>query len=553
MSSDDSGGFLSKVARLVRRPGAGWADSGPGSAGGLSDRQALKEAIERKKRNDFVRKREFDMLRAIRRREQGAREQIARPSFFQSSQPSHGDGRELTIRKIDEIEAQMSTHWWQQKPGDESHAPERLQAPATRTPAGAGGPAHLQAQAFDTTSDWGGTIQGPQLTTQPATDDQWPAAPRRARRLDAATSLPVTFGDEGASLDGGVAETPTAWAGLARQLCREVPALEAAAVHFINDDDAQAEKLLRDAVQQAGAGDGRALALSILLDFYRATDRRADYEACLDTWTQAGVAAKALPAWQALGDGGDPRGASGADLPVWVCPPQFDAKALASLQSYADATGATRVLDWSVLSSADPDSAAKLQALLEGWAQEPLVLHWVGHANLRRRLQASTPSGRRENHAIWWTLRLAVLRLMGRNDEFDLTALDYCVTYGVTPPDWVSPQGASEMHEAWPPHAEDAQAGASSVLRLRDRLRGDLGGVLAALEQQAADAEVLRIDCGQLRRVDLVAAGALLQWATALKGRHRRVVLERVHRLLAVALHVVGVDEALQLRVSSEG
>ena len=56
-----------------------------------------------------------------------------------------------------------------------------------------------------------------------------------------------------------------------------------------------------------------------------------------------------------------------------------------------------------------------------------------------RRTSASTPSGRRENNPVWWRLRLATLQLMGRADEFDLAALDYCVTYGVTPPEWAAP------------------------------------------------------------------------------------------------------------------
>ena len=129
MSKDSSGGFLSKVAQLVRGPGASWGDSAQ-PTGQLTDKQALKAAIERKRRNDFVRKREFDMLRAIRKREQqNAQDVVARPSFFQSSVPSDNDGREQTIKKIDAIEAQMSTHWWQPVPGDEAPRIVRVTTP----------------------------------------------------------------------------------------------------------------------------------------------------------------------------------------------------------------------------------------------------------------------------------------------------------------------------------------------------------------------------------------------------------------------------------------
>ncbi len=113
MAKDDSnGGFLSKVAKFVRHPTTSWADLDTRTADRESEysKAALKEMIERKRRNDFVRKREFDALRKVRSRE-GTSEagQGLRPSFFQSSLPSRPDDRAMTIKKIDEIEAQMSS------------------------------------------------------------------------------------------------------------------------------------------------------------------------------------------------------------------------------------------------------------------------------------------------------------------------------------------------------------------------------------------------------------------------------------------------------------
>jgi hypothetical protein len=34
---------------------------------------------------------------------------------------------------------------------------------------------------------------------------------------------------------------------------------------------------------------------------------------------------------------------------------------------------------------------------------------------------------------------MALLRVMNRPDEFELTALDFCVTYEVSPPGWERP------------------------------------------------------------------------------------------------------------------
>ena len=52
------GGLLSKVVRFVKSPTTHWSDLDrpDGDAGDSESRLALKEMIERKRRNDFVRR-----------------------------------------------------------------------------------------------------------------------------------------------------------------------------------------------------------------------------------------------------------------------------------------------------------------------------------------------------------------------------------------------------------------------------------------------------------------------------------------------------------------
>ena len=112
-SKDDPPSLLSKVALFVRNPTRDWSEldqpslhEEPGY-----DKQALQAMIERKRQNDFVRRREFDQLRKLRNRDPAASAAAARQSFFQNSQPTDLDGRAVTLKKIDEIEAQMSRQW----------------------------------------------------------------------------------------------------------------------------------------------------------------------------------------------------------------------------------------------------------------------------------------------------------------------------------------------------------------------------------------------------------------------------------------------------------
>src|SRR4051812_21876211 len=135
MPKEESGGLFSKVVKFVRSPGAGRSDADDDAAESQLSKQMLKEMIERKRRNDFVRKREFDMLRKLRRSEvMAGHDPAARPSFFQSSLPSKPDDRASTLKKIDEIEAQMSMQWWKTKHGDRDRAGSSTNFPVSGAP-----------------------------------------------------------------------------------------------------------------------------------------------------------------------------------------------------------------------------------------------------------------------------------------------------------------------------------------------------------------------------------------------------------------------------------
>ena len=132
MAKDDTApGLLSKMVKFVRNPATSWSelDNKESDRDEAVSKLHLKEMIERKRRNDFVRKREFDMLRKMRKRESiVGQDPAARPSFFQSSMPSKPDDRAKTLKKIDEIEAQMSMQWWKTKQGQASSLQSGMQS-----------------------------------------------------------------------------------------------------------------------------------------------------------------------------------------------------------------------------------------------------------------------------------------------------------------------------------------------------------------------------------------------------------------------------------------
>ncbi|MGH8796432.1 MAG: hypothetical protein ACREXI_05200, partial [Caldimonas sp.] len=112
----DTTSFFRKVVKFVANPATEWAELDAPPEETRENEYAkgeLKAMIERKRRNDFVRKREFDMLRKVRR-EGLTGEQLAAlggSSRLDDSEPRNPDSgarQDSGVKaKIDEIEQQM--------------------------------------------------------------------------------------------------------------------------------------------------------------------------------------------------------------------------------------------------------------------------------------------------------------------------------------------------------------------------------------------------------------------------------------------------------------
>ncbi|AMM24120.1 STAS domain-containing protein [Variovorax sp. PAMC 28711] len=524
MAKEEPSRLFSKVAKFVRNPLKDWSeldeqDSDPAAAdnGGYS-REALKEMIERRQRNDFVRRREFDMLRKLRQREAaGARDPSATPSSFNVSS-THGksDGRALTLKKIDEIEEQMSQQWWKGRgPNGEGAAPADMAAE------------HVRAYA-DTAP----------YTAQDAKAAEY-AAISSLGRLDPAKLVYDS-------------------------------ALQEASIRFAHGDDPGAEAIFLQALAPDGAQADHDETWLGLLDFYRATGDSEKFVAASTRYAQR--LKKQGPPWLSLralardkqaaltaaAQGASAHGASpeGVD---WVSPARLSREGLGELtRALAAAGGPTWTLDWRALTGIEPDAAAPLKSLFAHWTASPVQLRFVGASRLRAVLEAATPSNERSVDADWWQLRMEALRVMHDADDFELAALNYCITYEVSPPPWEDPVGLYAAIDAPGPGPAKVALPSFTLAGVDDEddapvepghpaLIGELGGESSAvwrrLESELADADAPIISCSALVRIDLAAAGSLLAWVTERDGRGHRAEFIDAHRLIVAFFGVVGIAD----------
>ena len=563
MSKEESspGGLLSKVVRFVRNPTVNWTelDTLESDRESQYSKQMLKEMIERKRRNDFVRKREFDQLRKLRQRDalvgQRVEDPVGRASFFQSSLTSPDD-RAVTIKKIDEIEAQMSMQWWRGKQGGDT-APLVPTLPAGLSPRNTGMAALSTAFAPTAPASMPLSLE-PQAAAEPlfANDSMVIAG------FGGATSPMLAPAEVEAHADASALASPAARSVVAVEMEAFVhePDLEEAAILFANADYAGASACLLDVVAQHRNSQGES-PLEIwmtLFDLYRATGQQEGFDTLAIEF--AACFGRSAPLWfsipEQLGLASSTPAAEAAAVRrdfSWNAPSTIGVQSVAALQASLARAASPWMLVWSRLTVIEEAALPALAQEFNRWADQQVQLVFVGAERLQALLQAHTQSGDRGGSPEWWRLRMALLRCMGLGDEFELVALDYCVTYEVSPPAWQVPRcgyldaaegdGVSaDLLAAHPPAAPDA-APAPATVGLSGHIEGDADAFLQNLESLAKPGQPLVVPCDRLIRIDFSAAGSVLNWAAAQQAQKREVHFQNLYRVVAVFFNVVGINE----------
>ncbi|MBG9389920.1 STAS domain-containing protein [Caenimonas aquaedulcis] len=616
-SKEENPGLLSKVVKFVKNPTTNWADLDQQETDRESSysKQMLKEMIERKRRNDFVRKREFDMLRKMRRSEvMAGQDPAARPSFFQSSMPSKPDDRATTLKKIDEIEAQMSMQWWKTKHGENAgrapggNFPVSSHVPPDSVDSGAPPPQRpssytktepmpLQPVAQEEETEQADlspmlhfrnsepVMQPPAAAPrmQPPPPPAMPPAARTAMPLARPPAAPAISAVTSDAPNSEPSSTNTGFSA-SKMIAIDVdefahdPELEEASIRFANGDDEGAEAGLLEVLGPQGSRIDHEDTWLTLFDLYRASGQQERFEtAAIDF---AGRFGRSAPQWVSFPEAvgrmqAAPPAAPQGNQPAanWTCPATFGTQTLAAMSAALAKAQPPWRLSWIKLHTIDDAAVEGLTRLFTQWSAQPVQLRFIAGDNLEKVLKNATPSGDKGTNPAWWKLRMEVLRVMHRPDEFELVALDYCVTYEVSPPSWDSARceykplqedgsyvaghtivgeafhdsmssglgtlGYSDTHVA----GLSAQASNVATVELAGQILGDATEALDLLDAKLAGADVMIISCARLIRIDFSAAGTLLNWVTARQAEGRQVQFVEVHRLVAAFFNVIGIAE----------
>lgn len=163
---------------------------------------------------------------------------------------------------------------------------------------------------------------------------------------------------------------------------------------------------------------------------------------------------------------------------------------------------------------------------------------FIGADHLAALLASKLPVGQKTNEPMW-LLMLELYQQTGEQTVFEDAAVNYAVTFEVSPPSFEAVKRSAQPNPVAFPAAVDG-------LVWRGRLVGDQSALCAALTEVDATKEIA-IDASGLLRIDTVAATQLKSALEALKNSGASISVRGLGHLLAVFLGNQGVGDIVRL------
>lgn len=311
------------------------------------------------------------------------------------------------------------------------------------------------------------------------------------------------------------------------------PVLDEIAILYANGEQVIAEHMLREHL-----GEDRAL-WWMLFDLYLVTGQQdafdslaIDYASRFETSPPTWAPLPPLDAPGKPGAGVAPTESFAGTLDASIAP-QLD-----RLRQAAPGSPALR-LEFFRIQSVTPEGCALLLAALQTLRKQQRELTLAGAPEFADLLRGGVDVGNRELSPQIWLLLLELLLLMNREKEFEETAMDYCITYEVSPPSF---EAAAHVATAAPART----APPSDRYLLPASIEGQPNELLDALDVYASQYDPAVLDCSRLARIDYLAATALINRLRPLAGG-RAIEMRDVNHLVAALLKLLGAGEVAKI------
>ncbi|PHV10572.1 hypothetical protein CSQ89_15490 [Chitinimonas sp. BJB300] len=329
------------------------------------------------------------------------------------------------------------------------------------------------------------------------------------------------------------------------------PAMEQAAIAFAND---QVEDAISVLAGELASVEGRhALDTWLMLfDLFQMRNLRPEFD---DLALKFVVEfERSAPVWQ-KGQGADKPGPQAAKTsgPYFMFPQKVLTESIEGLLDQLEkqtANGVQVRVDFSRIEQIESGAAAAIVARWAKMKKKKAKLQSTGGTGLVEKLKSKLEVMRRVDEEMpFWLLLLEIYQQLGLHDEFENSAVDFAVTFEVSPPSW---DATAKTKTAAEVVQEEAllRAEAPPPEPVLDAYNFN-GPIVAATEASFADLQAyadehtggIRIDFSRVSRVDFVSAGMLMNTLVGITVQGKPIIIMGANELVVALFRIMGIAD----------
>lgn len=208
-------------------------------------------------------------------------------------------------------------------------------------------------------------------------------------------------------------------------------------------------------------------------------------------------------------------------------------------------------VDFSQAAGFDEGGARLLTDLLAKARKQQMDLSLQRPEKLRAAAEAAVKKGKEGGEAAW-LLSLELMQWQHQHEAFEDRAVEFAVTFELSPPSW-EPPPMPESAPAAAPAADETRAAARDAQSLvwNGTLTGSTGPQLTELANAAVIRNVIAIDITAVDRIDFVCAGAMLNTITRIEGQRKSVQITGASPIIRALLLLIGISPRHFVRKST--
>ena len=320
--------------------------------------------------------------------------------------------------------------------------------------------------------------------------------------------------------------------------------LENAALLFANGQDAEARELLEQGVQTDQDTKLSPLAWLALFDLMQRTHDRAAFDHLAMQYVLQFE--RSAPSWEEPDKpaGGEAAGAGGGYIAVTGKLSSHSSAQLEGLKRALEKCVPRARIDLSSVTGFDDDGAKMLAADLARARHQRMELAIQRPEKLRAALEEAVAKGRDGGEGAW-LLSLELMQWHHEQATFDERAVEYAVTFELSPPSWEPPPRVRGDKESAGSEARTAPAKASAVgdaVIFEGVLAGAAPAALARLAEFASHDALVPVDMTRVERIDFICAGALLNAINRIESQGKGVQIFGATPIVRALLLLIGIS-----------